>query len=621
MSFSSTIKYIILIGLCLSCRSFRWSSAAKPQQHKKHLDLRLLASSSSNFVSKDATESFSLVTFNVLAPCYKKLANIPETTHIKGASVPSGSVDHHQRRIFESEYPELYVPRNELICQQLLQTQADIICLQEYWAGSADIQQLYYNSLCRDGGYELRKLERTSHWRSRGDGLAIFVKKDRMLLEDVREILYHDCGDRVALMLVLCLLPSAEHSSKYPPQRFICANTHLLFPHNEYSTKIRLREVTKLLGFIESYKQKELCSSICGRADVRLPVLIAGDFNGSPKGSVFQFMQSQNFRSALQEACINSEPGSSVCSTALADTLSNTLANDAQPFSKKWSQWISHRSHRGTDVAVDHVFYLNPSEQTPERLPPLPDWTNLVFFEVFQRILAEFGADNMRDAFSRFDQDSSNYITREEFSSALARLGFFGENSPALTAEELDVLVASADKNDDGMIDYKEFYDRFWLAAETVAMEKTPIEQERLLLAAETRSLDQQQESFNRSQTTALNKNTAGLLLNGKRFSFARSKWLLQKNIISKNSDATNSNDSVYESIETNDFEVEEMEASILPDAVNMGDIQVQQVQLFPEELEQGVWPANYTISDHGIVLCRFIAQLRPGIEATSVSA
>jgi hypothetical protein len=28
-------------------------------------------------------------------------------------------------------------------------------------------------------------------------------------------------------------------------------------------------------------------------------------------------------------------------------------------------RWISHRSHRQENVPVDHIFYLNPSEQVP----------------------------------------------------------------------------------------------------------------------------------------------------------------------------------------------------------------------------------------------------------------
>ena len=117
---------------------------------------------------------------------------------------------------------------------------------------------------------------RTSHWRERDDGLAVFCRSSRVTIQDYRNILFHDCGDRVAQMLLL----SIDDALNAPSQQFILVNTHLLFPHNEQSTKIRLREITKLLGFVESYKQRELCDSICGRADVKIPVIITGDLNG-----------------------------------------------------------------------------------------------------------------------------------------------------------------------------------------------------------------------------------------------------------------------------------------------------------------------------------------------------
>lgn len=62
-----------------------------------------------------------------------------------------------------------------------------------------------------------------------------------------------------------------------------------------------------------------------------------------------------------------------------------------------------------------------------EKLPPVPDWTNLVFREVMQRIVDKFeGAASMRDVFACFDRDQTEYITLEEFEDALKSLGFDG---------------------------------------------------------------------------------------------------------------------------------------------------------------------------------------------------
>ena len=107
----------------------------------------------------------------------------------------------------------------------------------------------------------------------REDGLAFLVKKGRLIIQDYKEIMFHDCGDRVAQLLLIALDPRADSNTlphelhndenginyfgkaegsgrtNLPYQQFICVNTHLLFPHNDHSTNIRLREITKILGY------------------------------------------------------------------------------------------------------------------------------------------------------------------------------------------------------------------------------------------------------------------------------------------------------------------------------------------------------------------------------------
>ena len=213
-----------------------------------------------------ASNTFKLVTFNVLAPCYNK--------------VGPGK--------YENATVDEYMHRNRLICEKLLQTNADIICLQEFWTQNEDLYLMYKTMLCDKGGYEMRSLRRTSHWRSREDGLAMFVLNRNLEILDTKDILFHDCGDRVAQLLLLGLrdfphvgFDSSVADSTIPTDEsyrelFLCVNTHLLFPHNSFSTKIRVREMSKILDFVEAYRQTELCRDICGRSDVRLPVVLAG---------------------------------------------------------------------------------------------------------------------------------------------------------------------------------------------------------------------------------------------------------------------------------------------------------------------------------------------------------
>jgi quinol-cytochrome oxidoreductase complex cytochrome b subunit len=47
--------------------------------------------------------------------------------------------------------------------------------------------------------------------------------------------------------------------------------------------------------------------------------------------------------------------------------------------------WITHKNHLNKLVLYDHVFFSNPSDQVEEKLPVVPDWTNLFFAEIIQR--------------------------------------------------------------------------------------------------------------------------------------------------------------------------------------------------------------------------------------------
>lgn len=202
-------------------------------------------------ISEDKAEiNFKLVTFNVLAPCYHKINVINSTTH---SSV----------REFESLHSDSYLPRYHAICSQLREANADIIFLQEFWFASRILKKLIMDELCNNSidTYELLELRRTSHWRERDDGLAVLTRSKRIIVEDIQDILFHDCGDRVAQLLQVSIPPQKSLSNvTLIAQQFLCVNVHLLFPHNKYSTKIRLREMTKVLGYVDSYRQRELGS-------------------------------------------------------------------------------------------------------------------------------------------------------------------------------------------------------------------------------------------------------------------------------------------------------------------------------------------------------------------------
>ena len=457
--------------------------------------------------------NFKVLTMNILAPCYNKMGGG-----------------------FESDDESQYVSRNVEICKLLASRNADIICLQEFWSGNPLIRSIYIDGLRREG-YSFSELRRTNHWRQRSDGLACFVKDERVVLQDTRQIFFHDCGDRVAQLLLLAVT-GKDQDLKVPPQQLLLVNTHLLFPHNEFSSRIRLREMTKILGFVESYRQIEMCSTVCGRADVRVPVILTGDLNGSPQGNTYQYVKSQNFYSAM-ELCWGQD-------------------------SEKWKKWISHKSHLGKTVGVDHVFFLNPNDQIIERLPPIPDWTNLVFREVMERIRErgtrlelEDEKTALTEIFNEIDKDKSMFLTREEFEVGLLELGFGKEGEPALTKDEIDVLLASADVDGSGTIDFQEFCNRF-LVAETADEDNKKL----------TREIPFSQKKFLvQSFPAELPPDLPSLGTGGAVFTLNK----------------------------------------VLPDARPLGHLRVKSVSIFPSALERGEWPANYTLSDHGLVEAEFI--------------
>ena len=78
-----------------------------------------------------------IVTFNILAPCYNK---------IKG---PKSGVDEPRPAPkFESEMEDVFVKRNLAIIDQLRASDADIICIQEFWSENDKIRSLYLEKLC-----------------------------------------------------------------------------------------------------------------------------------------------------------------------------------------------------------------------------------------------------------------------------------------------------------------------------------------------------------------------------------------------------------------------------------------------------------------------------------------
>ncbi|XP_019195115.1 PREDICTED: uncharacterized calcium-binding protein At1g02270 [Ipomoea nil] len=345
--------------------------------------------------------SVSCTTFNILAPIYKRLCN----------EDPS---------VRESHFRGFWLDRNERILEWLLYERSSIICLQEFWVGNEELVDLYDKKL-GDAGYLTFKLARTNN---RGDGLLTAVHKDYFSVISHQELLFNDFGDRVAQLLhVELVLPCSPCRNVNVRKEILIVNTHLLFPHDSSICLERLRQVYKILQYVESYQKENKLNP--------LPIILCGDWNGSKRGHVYKFLRSQGFISSY-------------------DTAHQYADADAQ-------KWVSHRNHRGNICGVDFIWLLNPNKY---RKLLKTSWSQAIFgmfkYQLRRASLTE------EDAFAFLKADSSDdYISYSDFCEALRQLSLIG-NRNGLSIQEINDLWVQADMDGNGVVDYKEFKQRIW---------------------------------------------------------------------------------------------------------------------------------------------------------------
>ncbi|XP_010555752.1 PREDICTED: uncharacterized calcium-binding protein At1g02270-like [Tarenaya hassleriana] len=346
----------------------------------------------------------SCTTFNILAPIYKRLSQ----------------KDQSQR---ESDCRAYWMGRNHRILDWLLYERSSIICLQEFWVGNEELVNLYEKRL-GDAGYLSYKLARTNN---RGDGLLTAVHKDHFRVVNYRELLFNDCGDRVAQLLHVELAPPLSNcpTNNGSSQEVLIVNTHLLFPHDSTLSIVRLQQVYKILQYVESYQKEVNLTPI--------PIILCGDWNGSKRGHVYKFLRSQGFVSSY-------------------DTAHRYTDADAH-------KWVSHRNHRGNICAVDFIWLLNPNKY---RKLLETSWSEAVF-GMFKYLLRRASL-TAEDAFAFLKADNDNdveYITYVGFCEALRQLNLTGHCN-GLTRKEIRDLWVQADIDGNGVLDYKEFQQRIW---------------------------------------------------------------------------------------------------------------------------------------------------------------
>jgi len=198
-----------------------------------------------------SSNTLSVCTFNILAPCYKRLSS------------------EYDR---ESSYESLWQTRHLSIINLLQSLDINLICLQEFWFKNPLFAQLYQSNL--SSKYSFYTLRRTGLL---DDGLAILVDSKYLKVIDKCELKLRDVGNRIGLLLHI----------EFNEKPLLLINVHLTFPHHRFERHVRLKQIKKFLDLIHEYQVSKHLLNQCS-------IILCGDFN-SPyyNDSVYQLIGKQ----------------------------------------------------------------------------------------------------------------------------------------------------------------------------------------------------------------------------------------------------------------------------------------------------------------------------------------
>ncbi|CAI5700460.1 hypothetical protein KXD40_007213 [Peronospora effusa] len=186
--------------------------------------------------------SLSLMTFNLLAPCYFR----------------------HGGRV-ESEDKTSFLARAQAAIQAIKHEQCDIVCLQEFWFNRE------YQRAFQQAFQPTHYLHTAKRPGNKEDGLAMFVDKRKFELHYVENVdLVEDAGDRVALLMHVATKWN-RNTARLSQRSFIVVNSHLTFPHTHMYASLRLNQIDRVLAAVRKYVARQKLQDV--------PVLLCGDFN------------------------------------------------------------------------------------------------------------------------------------------------------------------------------------------------------------------------------------------------------------------------------------------------------------------------------------------------------
>ncbi|KAL4150930.1 hypothetical protein PRNP1_010319 [Phytophthora ramorum] len=186
--------------------------------------------------------SLSLMTFNLLAPCYFR----------------------HGGRL-ESDDSTAFLSRAQAAIHAIKREQCDVVCLQEFWFDRA------YQRAFRQAFQGTHYVHTAKRPGDKQDGLAVLVDKRKLELHYVESVdLVEDAGDRVALLLHVATKWNRA-SASLPQRSFLLVNSHLTFPHTQMYASLRLNQIDRMLAAVRKYVARQELYDV--------PVLLCGDFN------------------------------------------------------------------------------------------------------------------------------------------------------------------------------------------------------------------------------------------------------------------------------------------------------------------------------------------------------
>lgn len=92
----------------------------------------------------------------------------------------------------------------------------------------------------------------------------------------------------------------------------------------------------------------------------------------------------------------------------------------------------------------------------------------------------------------------------------------------------------------------------------------------------------------------------------GMKNAFKRARWLLDPTVSRKSEKTSSTTAAEYKITDEISDDAVLNETKVALSGEPLGNLKVKNVSLYPKELEMGIWPANYDLSDHGIVQVTF---------------